>query len=117
MRLDPQSRWDSSEEDQLQVVGYALLIAYWSNEFGGEVCGVDELYEAPGARSQGHGAALFTELERGRLVTEPIMAVALGVTHGNMRARRLYERLGFVAVGVSMVKRLGPPPRRRGGGA
>ncbi len=88
-----------------QVVGYALLIAYWSNEFGGEVCAVDELYVARDFRGRGHGTALFEAIERGDVWPAPVVAVALGITPGNTRARRLYERLGFTAVGVSMVKK------------
>jgi GNAT superfamily N-acetyltransferase len=95
-----------------QVVGYALLIAYWSNEFGGEVCAVDELYVLHDLRSRGHGAALIQAIERGDVWGTPIAAIALAVTPGNTRARRLYERLGFAAVGVSMVKRIPPPPPR-----
>jgi GNAT superfamily N-acetyltransferase len=88
-----------------QVVGYALLISYWSNEFGGEVCGVDELYVTPEFRSRGHGASLFEGVERGDLWPGPVAALALGTTPGNARARRLYEKLGFVCIGVSMIKR------------
>jgi GNAT superfamily N-acetyltransferase len=87
-----------------QVVAYALLIAYWSNEFGGEVCAIDELYVTREFRSRGHGAALFEAIERGDVWPAPVVAVALGITQGNARARRLYERLGFVVVGMSMIK-------------
>jgi ribosomal protein S18 acetylase RimI-like enzyme len=95
-----------------QVVGYALLVSYWSNELGGEVCAVDELYVNPDFRDRGHGASLFEELERGDLWPGPVAALALGTTPGDTRARRLYERLGFVSIGVSMVKRSARPPRR-----
>jgi GNAT superfamily N-acetyltransferase len=88
-----------------QVIGYALLIAYWSNELGGEVCAVDELYVARDFRSRGHGAALIQAIERGDVWPAPAAAIALGVTPGNTRARRLYERIGFADVGVSMVKK------------
>jgi len=90
-----------------EVVGYALLIAYWSNELGGEVCSVDELYVTRDFRGRGHGTRLFEGIERGDLWAAPLIAIALGVTPGNTRARRLYERLGFAAVGTSMVKRVG----------
>ena len=100
-----------------QVIGYALLIAYWSNEFGGEVCAVDELYVARDFRSRGHGAALIQAIEQGDVWPTPVAALALGVTPGNTRARRLYARLGFAAVGVSMVKRVLPPPPRGPRGA
>ncbi len=92
-----------------QVIGYALLIAYWSNEFGGEVCAVDELYVARDFRGHGHGAALFEAIERGEVWPAPVVAVALGTTADNIRARNLYERLGFAAVGVSMIKRMRRP--------
>ncbi len=95
-----------------QVVGYALLIAFWSNELGGEVCAVDEIYVSRDHRGRGHGGALFAEIERGGLWPAPLVGVMLGVTSGNAGARRLYERLGFAAVGVSLVKdlrRLQPP--------
>lgn len=87
-------------------VGYALLIAFWSNELGGEVCQVDELFVSLEYRSQGHGGTLFVALERGELWPAPVVALALGVAPDNTRARRLYERLGFTTVGMSMVRRL-----------
>ena len=92
-----------------RLAGYSLLISFWSNELGGEVCDVDELFVAREHRSQGHGRALFAAIERGELWPAPAVAIALGVTSGNARARRLYERLGFAAVGVSMVRRLDQP--------
>lgn len=35
------------------VCGYALLISYWSNEFGGEICSIDELFVEPSLRGKG----------------------------------------------------------------
>src|ERR1700722_6509130 len=37
------------------TVGYAILIPYWSNEFGGTVLFIDELFVTPELRSQGVG--------------------------------------------------------------
>jgi GNAT superfamily N-acetyltransferase len=105
-------RWDPGRgravvlDIQGQVSGYALLIAFWSNELGGDTCVVDELFVLPEHRSHGHGRSLFAAIARGDLWPTPIAAIALGVTPDNVRARRLYERLGFAAVGVSMVRRL-----------
>ena len=89
-----------------QVSGYALLIGFWSNELGGEICEVDELFVAPGHRNRGYGSSLFTSIAQGALWTLPIAAIVLGVTPGNAAARRLYERLGFAAAGTAMVRRL-----------
>src|SRR5688572_11259622 len=88
-----------------RVVGYALLIAYWSNEFGGELCEVDEFFVSSDYRNRGHGRSLFDVLERGELWPSSLAAVSLGVSPNNSRARRLYEGLGFTAVGTSLVRR------------
>ncbi len=87
------------------AVGYALLISFWSNELGGEVCEVDELFVARAHRNRGYGRSLFDALERGELWPPGFVAIALGVTSNNGRARRLYERLGFLPVGTTMVRR------------
>ena len=92
------------------VQGYAILIAFWSNELGGEVCDVDELFVAPAHRKQGHGRSLFTAIEEGLVWPFPTVAIALGTTPGNADARRLYERLGFTFVGISMVRPMPPRP-------
>lgn len=93
-------------EIENQPSGYALLIAFWSNELGGHICEVDELFVVPAHRSQGHGKSLFEAISHGDLWSTPIAAIVLGVTPDNVRARRLYERLGFRAAGISMVRRL-----------
>lgn len=74
-------------------VGYALLVAYWSNEFGGELAFVDELYVVPAARGAGIGRRFLESLDSER----PFGAVAafLEVSRANAGARRLYESLGF----------------------
>jgi ribosomal protein S18 acetylase RimI-like enzyme len=75
------------------LVGYALLIPYWSNEFGGTLLFVDEIFVIPEARNRGIGRSFFRFLEEER----PFDAVALALetTPSNIAARRLYESLGF----------------------
>jgi len=74
--------------------GYALLVPYWSNEFGGTLLFVDELFVAAEFRGRGIGKSFFRYLERERPFGP--VALALGVNPGNDRARRLYESLVFV---------------------
>ena len=78
------------------VIGYAILAACWSNELGGEVLIIDELYVVPERRSRGHARALIESLRRGEgpWPGTPV-ALELEVTPDNARARALYERLGF----------------------
>src|SRR5579862_9464686 len=42
--------------------GYAFLIPYWSNEFGGTLLHVDEMFVLSGARNRGIGRAFFKYL-------------------------------------------------------
>jgi GNAT superfamily N-acetyltransferase len=86
-----------------RVAGYALLVPFWSNEQGGAICEVDELYVRPERRGEGIGSALFGAIDAGRFGA--FAGTALGVTTGNARARRLYERLGFQAAGTTMLRR------------
>ena len=86
-----------------RLAGYAFLVPFWSNEQGGAICEVDELYVHPERRGEGVGSTLFGAIDAGRFGA--FVGTALGVTPGNVRARRLYERLGFRAVGTTMLRR------------
>jgi ribosomal protein S18 acetylase RimI-like enzyme len=89
------------------VVGYALLASFWSNEYGGEIVAIDELYVAPSHRGQGLGTLLFESVATDRALwpREPV-ALELEVTPSNARARALYERLGFRARNSLMRRRV-----------
>ncbi len=94
-------------DDEHGAVGYAFLIAFWSNELGGELCTIDELYVAPRARGEGHASALVSALADGTgpWPSRPV-ALALEVTPDNRRAIALYDRLGFRTKYRSMRRRL-----------
>ena len=79
--------------DQHTILGYAILIPYWSNEFGGTLLFVDELFVIASQRSRGIGRNFFDWL----LKEKPFSAVAcaLEVNPGNPRAKKFYESIGF----------------------
>lgn len=79
-----------------EVVGYVILARFYSNEFGGLMLYVDELWLRPGRRGAGLGESTMLALvERAR--GQGYTRVALEVNADNARARRFYERLGFRA--------------------
>lgn len=76
-----------------QVIGYSILINFWSNEYGGNILYIDELYIAESHRGQGIGTQFIQQVARGRF--GEAVALQLEVTGTNPDARRLYSRLGF----------------------
>ncbi len=79
-----------------QVCGYALVISFWSNELGGKVWVIDEIYVDPEHRGRGYATQFLEDLAAGAAVPDSgAIALMLGVAPGNVRARSLYERLGF----------------------
>lgn len=96
LRAEPMRGRVLALEEDGAVRGYAILVPYWSNELGGEILIIDELYVAPSHRSRGRGRALLEALAQGGgLWPEKPVALELEVTPSNVRARALYEQLGF----------------------
>ena len=75
------------------IIGYALLINFWSNEYGGNVVNIDELFISKEYRSQGIASNLIKFLAKSKFANA--VNIQLEVTPDNIKARRLYERLGF----------------------
>jgi ribosomal protein S18 acetylase RimI-like enzyme len=79
-----------------QRLGYAILISFWSNELGGEVCYIDELFVRTEFRNKGNGRALVQMLmKENSLWPRKPVSIDLEVTPKNERARKLYSTLGF----------------------
>ncbi|MDX2231761.1 MAG: GNAT family N-acetyltransferase [Leptolyngbyaceae cyanobacterium bins.349] len=75
------------------LIGYALLVFYWSNEMGGNVIFIDELFIQAAHRGQGLATQFFTWLEQ--QFEQQAQAFVLETTPTNTRARALYQKLGF----------------------
>ncbi len=75
------------------LIGYTILINYWSNEYGGTVVFIDELYIKPAFRNQGLGSQFLKLLE---LKFPHINTFALEVSPANKHALNLYFKNGFI---------------------
>ena len=88
------------------IEGYALLVPYWSNELGGSICTIDELYVSPNVRGRGRATELVGMLEAGSLGSEAPVALELEVSRANPRGRALYVRTGFRPVENETMRKL-----------
>lgn len=88
-----------------KTVGYAIIIYYWSNEYGGHIAFIDELYVKPQFRSQGI-ATQFLEF----IITKnkrDIKLLQLEVTKANEKAIGFYRKNGFTLnENLSMIQKL-----------
>ncbi len=75
------------------LIGYAILINFWSNEYKGNVLIIDELYILPDYRSQGIATAFLNFLSDTRY-NDSVM-LHLEVSDSNKRAMDLYRKMGF----------------------
>jgi len=84
------------ENEECEIIGYAIIQLIWSNEWGGLTANIDEMYTIESARSQGAATAFIEGVPR---LIPDTNRVTLEVTPSNEKALQLYERLGFKAVG------------------
>lgn len=80
------------EKDNV-TIGYSILIFYWSNEYGGDILHIDELYVKPEHRERGAASCFFKHIAQ--TYGEKIVAAQLEVSPSNIRAMNYYQKLGF----------------------
>ena len=73
-------------------IGYAILVFFWSNEFGGNILNIDELFVKEEYRNQGVGTEFFSFADK----IENKVALHLETTPNNQRAFAYYKKLGFI---------------------
>tara|TARA_A100000171_G_scaffold52838_1_gene73526 strand:- start:9020 stop:9484 length:465 start_codon:yes stop_codon:yes gene_type:complete len=78
------------------TIGYSILINYWSNEYGGCLLQIDELYIRKNFRSHGIGTAFIQYLTNN--YKETSKAVLLEVSPSNKMAYKFYIKNGFTEV-------------------
>ena len=80
-----------------EPAGYCLLAVTWSQEAGGQVWWLEELYLRPEFQGMGLGSQVIRQL---RDIRPPeVKRFRLEVEPENQGARRLYEHLGFRNLG------------------
>jgi len=80
------------EKDSV-TIGYSIVIFYWSNEYGGDILHIDELYVKPEHRELGAATSFFNHMAR--TYRNKIVAIQLEVSPSNSRAMNYYQKLGF----------------------
>jgi GNAT superfamily N-acetyltransferase len=97
------------EADQA-LTGYSILINRWSNERGGTVIEVDELYVVPARRADGIAEDFLTLLSR--VVPAGTVAIDRAIDRRSKRERAVCRQLGFEETGrVLFSLRVPPEPR------
>lgn len=76
-----------------EIVGYGIIIFFWSNEYGGNIIYIDELFVKQEWRSKKIGTEFFNYLLES--FKDKVVALKLEVTPRNVRARKYYETLEF----------------------
>ncbi len=84
-------------EREGEMAGYAILVTSWSNELGGTVLSIDELFVDPAHRRRGV-ASDFLGLLR-KVAPADVKAIQLEVSRANRPALALYRKLGFQDTG------------------
>ena len=88
----PYSRGLIFEKDG-EIAGYGLLSISYSNEAGGLVVWLEEIYVLPAYQGQGVGSAFFAFVRDE--YRDTALRLRLEVAQDNVRAIKLYERMRF----------------------
>jgi GNAT superfamily N-acetyltransferase len=75
------------------IIGYSILIYFWSNEYGGRVLLLDEFYINEEFRSQGIGTTFLEQLKATE--ASECKAIILEVVPSNFKAQKFYDKMGF----------------------
>ena len=82
-------------EENGVVVGYGMLAFTYSQEAGGLVCWLEEIYVSPTLRGKGIGGAFIEFVKQ----TVPAARYRLEVEPDNVRVKALYQKQGFMPLG------------------
>ena len=78
-----------------RIIGYAILINSWSNEFGGTMLFLDELYVLPAERGQGIAGDFIDLLAK--VAPKDTVVMQLEADPSKKKLMRFYGKKGFEA--------------------
>ncbi|MBQ4061547.1 MAG: GNAT family N-acetyltransferase [Christensenellaceae bacterium] len=104
MRSDEYAECFIFEKDE-NAAGFALIAKTFSQEAGGLVCWIEELFIRDEYRGQGIGSEFLTEYEK--IMPKGTKRLRLEIEPDNELAAKLYKRMGYDFLGYAqMVKEL-----------
>jgi ribosomal protein S18 acetylase RimI-like enzyme len=83
-------------DDGGNIVGYCILIFFWSNEYGGNIIDIDEICVAREKRRSSLATDLIVWLER--IFASNAVGFSLEIAHHNLAAQNLARKMGFSPV-------------------
>lgn len=75
------------------VVGYCIIIFFWSNEYGGNIIDIDEICIVPEKRRSSIASDLILWLEK--TFASEAVGYSLEIAHHNGPAQSLAKKMGF----------------------
>lgn len=75
------------------IAGYAIIIYYWSNEYGGNIAHIDEFYVKPPWRNKGIGSSYLKHITQTKGMN--LKGIHVETTPANQKALTFYSRHGF----------------------
>jgi len=100
------------DHDPTRPVGFFLVGMTWSNEFGGRVAWLEELYLRAETRGRGLGRQVLTEVIEKLKKEDQVVGFRLEVTPANESVAILYEKIGFVPVPYKEWWMAAPPEKK-----
>ncbi len=83
-------------DDHGNIVGYCIIIFFWSNEYGGNIIDIDEICVAKEKRRSSIATDLIVWLEK--TFAADAVGFSLEIAHHNTAAQNLARQMGFVPV-------------------
>lgn len=83
-------------DDGENVVGYCIIIFFWSNEYGGNIIDIDEICIAEEKRRSSLATDLILWLEK--TFASNAVGFSLEIAHHNLAAQNLARKMGFIPV-------------------